>query len=212
MLERFLLEYGGFSSKRGRCHVIVAREMNAALVGDPLDNPGTSVTNVVEQVACDLSRAASFDTMNGRFYAYVPWDPVRRRGWTAMVEFLGDAWSMPVWHDVQRGDAFVEAALAEVRGIQPYALTEMTDLPVLNTVTRLRIEVPGGVVLDDLIDRLGTIQHISQRRFYYVDVAANGPEEALAEAREKLGHHVGAESVQLTTPGAPLDQPRTLPL
>jgi len=212
MLEQFLLEYGGFSANRGRCHVIVDRDADAALVGDPLDNPGTSVTNAIEQVGFDLARATSFDAMRGRLYEYVPWDAVRRREWTALIEFKGDAWSMPVWHELESADAFVEAALAEVRAIQPYALTSMGELTVLNTVTRLRIEVPVGRALDELIEGLGTIQHISQHRFYYVDVAGNSQEDALARARSELSPHIDASAIQPTTPGAPLDQPGTLPL
>jgi hypothetical protein len=183
-----------------------------ALVGDPLDNPGTSVTNAIEQVAFDLARATSIDTMRGQLYEYVPWDPERRREWIALVGFAADAWSMPIWNEASGEDAFVDEALAEVRAIRPYQLTNMSGLRVLNRVTRIRIEVPGGYHFDEMLGRLGSVQHISQRRFYYVDVAANSPDDALSAARQALAPHIDADNVQLTTPGAPLDQPGTLPI
>lgn len=210
-LDQYILEYGGFSVSRGRCHVVLARELERVLVGDPRDNPGTSVTNAIEQVAFDLRRTLSIDLNNGGLYEYVPWDPRRRREWIARIEFRGDAWSMPVWSDADLEDPFVSAAFAAVRLVQPYTLrTLLRDLHVINALVRLRIEADPDLL--DLIARLGTIEHISQRRYFYVDVPATTTQEALATARDALGRHVPPEQIQVTTPNAPLDQPGTLPV
>lgn len=203
-LEQCVLEYEGFSATRGRCHVILDRDASHVLVGDPRDNPGTSVTNAIEQVAFDLTRALALDVSEG-LYEYVPWDVRRRREWIAAVEFAGDAWSLPVWTDADRSIPFVAAAFEAVRRIQPYSLTNMADLQVLNRVFRLRIE--ASPMLDDVIAALGTVQHVSQRRFFYVDVAADSQEHAVRRAQEVLAAHVRPERIAATTPGAPLDQP-----
>jgi len=208
-LEQYVLEYGGFSATRGRCHVILDREGSEALVGDPRDNPGTSVTNAIEQVALDLTRALSVDVKDS-LYQYVPWDVRRRREWIAHVEFRGDAWSMPVWTDADRSRPFVGVAIEQIHKIQPYTLENMSDLQVLNRVFRVRIEAPPQ--MHDLVTEAGTIQHISQRRFFYVDVQADSQEDAVSRARATVGQHIPADHVQATTPGAPLDQPGTLPV
>jgi hypothetical protein len=210
MLEQYVLEYGGFSAARGRCHVVLDRASSQALVGDPRDNPGTSVTNAIEQIGFDLTRTLSVDVSEGRLYEYVPWDPRLRREYTARIEFKGDAWSLPVWDEADLDDQFVAAALAAVRQIQPYALSAMSNLDVVNAIVRLRIEAPAH--LHNVIGTLGTIEHISQHRFFYVDMAARSEEEGLATARKALGRYISPEQVQVTTPNAPLDQPGTLPV
>src|SRR4051812_9911151 len=95
-IEQYLLEYGGFSLSRGRCHVVLDRALDSALVGDPPDNPGTSVTKAVEQVGYELKRSLDLDVRAGagRLYQYVPWDPDVRHERTLLVEFKADAWSM----------------------------------------------------------------------------------------------------------------------
>jgi hypothetical protein len=209
VLEQCVLEYAGFSVARGRCHVVFDRRAADALVGDPRDNPGTSVTNAIEQVASALTRTLSVDLGKGRLHEYVPWDPRMRGQWTARVDFRAGAWSMPVWNDADLDDPFLAAALMAVDEIQPYALSAMTHLDMVNRLVRLRIEAPAA--LHDLIASLGTIEHISQRRLFYVDVEARNREEALETARRMLAQHIDSEQVQMTTPNAPLDQPGTLP-
>jgi hypothetical protein len=212
MLEQYVLEYGGFSSSRGRCHVVVERDSSSAMVGNPGDNPGTSVTNAIEQVAYELSRTLDVDVTKGRLYEYQPWEPAFRRERTLVVEFRGDAWSMPVWTDASRNDPFVKGALELVHKFEPYLLATMKDLKVVNPVVRVRIDAVGDPTLWDLISDIGSIAHVSQRRWFYVDVEAETPEEATAIAREKLGSRVEPGRIKPTTPNAPLDQPESLPL
>lgn len=209
MLEQYVLEYGGFSATRARCHVILDRETSDVLVGDPRDNPGTSVTNAIEQVAFDVTHALSV-SVSGGLYEYASWDIRRRRAWIARVEFHGDACSLPVWTDADRSEPFVAAAVAEIEQIQPYTLTRMGDLPVVNQVFRVRIEAAPH--LHELVAKAGVIQHISQSRFYYVDVQAKSQEDAVNRARAAVAPHVAPEGVQTATRGAPLDQPGTLPM
>lgn len=212
MPDQYVLEYSGFSAARGRCHVVLDHSRSAALVGDPIDNLGTSVTNAIEQIASEIRRVLNLDVTKGRLYQYVPWDVRLRREYTAVVEFHGDAWSLPVWTEVEADDDFVVSALDLVRRYQPYALAGMKELPVVNAVIRVRIDAPVGADIRERISRLGTVEHISQRRFYYVDIAAQTEEEALAVALRELRPEVSPEHVHVTTPNAPLDQPGTLPI
>src|SRR5688572_30145894 len=99
MPDQVILEYGGFSQARGRCHVVFDTHDTRALVGEPLDNPGTSVTNAIEEIAFSLKSSLELDVLRGQLYQYTPWDAVIRQARTLLVEFRGDAWSMPVWTD-----------------------------------------------------------------------------------------------------------------
>lgn len=60
---------------------------------------------------------------------------------------------------------------------------------------------------------LGSLEHISQQRFYYVDVKADGESHALEQARRTASQdaRIDLEKIVVTTPGAPLDQPNSLP-
>ncbi len=211
VLEEQILEYGGYSAARGRCHVIVTRAEQRALVGDPQDNPGTSVTNAIEQIAFDLQRTAGVDVMEGELFQYVPWDVRLRRPLVTRVEFRGDAWSMPVCTPIEEHDGFVRGALSIVHRYQPYALSEMRGVKIINRITRLRIESPLRDDVYERISQIGTIEHISQRRVFYVDVAAESDRAALTAARQSLAPAIPPESVQVTTPNAPLDNPGGLP-
>lgn len=210
MLEQFVLEYGGYSSDRGRCHLILDLASSTALVGDPRDNPGTSVTNAIEQVAADIERVFGTHVGRGRLFEYSPWDPRRRRSWISKVDFRGNAWSMPTWVDADPSDPFVEAATKLVHDVRPYTLANLGHLPLKNTLVRVRIAAPYD--LYEEISDIGTIEHISQRHFFYVDVEASSADDAVRGVRRALAGRIAPEQVQLTTPGAPLDQPGTIPI
>jgi hypothetical protein len=212
MPDQVILEYGGFSQSRGRCHVVFDPQRSRALVGEPLDNPGTSVTNAIEEIAFSLKTSLNVEvTRGGQLYQYAPWDAAVRRERTLLVEFRGDAWSMPVWTDADESE-FLAAALAEVHAIHPYALSAMRHLPLVKSVVRVRVDAAGVTAAHDRLESIGYVAHISQRRFYYVDVRATSDEAAVAVVCEALGGQVGPDGVHATTPNAPLDQPGTLPL
>jgi len=204
VLEQFVMEYRGFSARRGRCHVLLDRELASVLVGDPSDNPGTSVTNAIERVAYEVCEWFGVNAYEEALYQYVPWEPRFRRELTSQVEFEKDAWAMPTWTEADQAGEFLSEALDVVRAIQPYQLTEMTQLEVVNGLVRLRIE--AGFDKYDWIAEVGTIEHISQRRVFYVDVAAGSPNDALSRAREQLSAIVDPELIQVTRTGAPLDR------
>jgi hypothetical protein len=56
-VNEFLLLYRGFAQTTGWCHVVVGDgEIPVALVGQLEDNPGTSVTNAIEEIASILGK------------------------------------------------------------------------------------------------------------------------------------------------------------
>ena len=212
MFEQVILEYGGFSQSHGRCHVVFDPESFRVLVGEPLDNPGTSVTNAIEEIAFSLKTSLDLDVLRGQLYQYAPWDAMVRGERTLLVEFRGDAWSMPAWTDADETDEFVAAALADVHAIQPYALSGMQHLELVKSIVRVRVDATGVPDAYERLESIGYVAHISQFRFYYVDVRAPRDDAAVAVVLEALGEQVGPDAVQATTPKAPLDQPGSLPV
>jgi hypothetical protein len=210
--EQVVLEYGGFSLARGRCHVVFDLEHSQALVGEPLDNPGTAVTNAIEEVAFSLKTSLGLDVSAGQLFQYAPWDLEVRRERTVLVKFHGDAWSMPVWTDATDADPFLIEALAEVHAIKPYTLAAMSHLKLVLSIVRVRVDAAGVPAAHLRLDDVGTVEHISQRRFYYLDVRAPTEEAAISAVHQALGGDVGIDRIQVTTPNAPLDQPGSLPV
>lgn len=209
VLDQYVLVYPGFSLSRGRCHLVVDRESSTVLVGDPRDNPGTSVTNAIEHVAAGIQDALGVDVTKGQLYQYQPWDPLLRRERTFLVEFRGEGLTMPLWGEVPQGEPFVEEGLKLVHALWPYELDQMHAFTVLNGVVRVCIDAVADKTALDMISRIGTIQHISQRRWIYVDVVAPDDAAALKKVRDVAGSVVPA---RVTTPNAPLDQPGSIPV
>lgn len=212
MPEQVVLEYGGFSLARGRCHVVFDPERSHALVGEPLDNPGTAVTNAIEEVAFSLKTSLGIDVSMGQLFQYTPWDAEIRRERTLLVKFHGDMWSMPVWTDPDATDAFLVSALAEVHAIKPYTLTKMSNLTLVLSIVRVRVDAAGVPGAHLRLSDVGTVEHISQRRYYYLDVRAPTEEAAVAAVYKALGGEVPNDRIEVTTPNAPLDQPGSLPV
>lgn len=83
---------------------------------------------------------------------------------------------------------------------------------------RIRIErIDGDTVsrLKKIVEdeELGTLEHITGQSWLYVDVKGEDPDEVIERAMNVLQPYgYTADSITITTAGAPLDQPGSLPV
>ncbi len=75
IVKEYVLVFRGFARKASRCHVVVSNGADGSprvLVGELDDNPGTTVTNAVEEVARGIRRKLVKGRGGFDLYEYVP--------------------------------------------------------------------------------------------------------------------------------------------
>ncbi|HYB24891.1 MAG TPA: hypothetical protein VED41_13900 [Solirubrobacteraceae bacterium] len=105
-MSECILIFRGFGRDPGWCHVIVANDQRGAravLVGELDDNPGTSVTNAIEEVAESIKREFLGGDSRFALYQYVPKDAPTLGPTFYRIEWMGQPgrFAMPVWHKVE---------------------------------------------------------------------------------------------------------------
>ena len=143
-IEQFLLEYQGYVAAPARCHVILSRRATPrpkVLLGELDDNPSTSVTNLIEEVAHDvwvelLDSEGDFD-----LYEFVPrglpdGDPTFYR-----IQWKGGRpFRWPVW---ERVDPSADPWLERVQSLGLVRATGYTsdaiDAPWVDAVRTRRV-------------------------------------------------------------------------
>jgi len=74
-MNEYVLVFRGFARRPSWCHVVVSDATNGdrhVLVGELDDNPGTTVTNAIEEVAHGIRRKIVKGKRNFDLYEYVP--------------------------------------------------------------------------------------------------------------------------------------------
>lgn len=152
ILEEYLLAYKAFSTEPGVCHVVLGRdapEGSAVVVGDPEDNPGTSVTNAIERVASAIDHHLFHDKFDFRLYQYEPRGlPDLKPTFYVVIWRGGRPGSMPTWEPVlPEQDAFLAEASHHFE-IPDYNLENLAGRQVIDAtdpadvVTRLKSARP----------------------------------------------------------------------
>jgi hypothetical protein len=105
-MSQCILVFRGFGRAPSRCHVVVAsdnRGAKAVLVGELDDNPGTTVTNAIEEVAESVKRELLDGDPDFVLYEYVPKGLPSLRPTFYRIEWKGQPghFSMPEWHIVE---------------------------------------------------------------------------------------------------------------
>lgn len=105
-MSQFILVFRGFGRSPSWCHVVVASDTSGAkgvLVGELDDNPGTTVTNALEEVAESVRRELLDGDPNFDLYEYVPMGMPELRPTFYKIEWRGEPghFSMPTWHAVE---------------------------------------------------------------------------------------------------------------
>ena len=71
-MNEYILIFRGFGRSPSWCHAVVDEQGKKVLVGELDDNPGTTVTNAVEEVAEGISRKLLSGDGDFELYEYVP--------------------------------------------------------------------------------------------------------------------------------------------
>jgi hypothetical protein len=147
-MSECILVYRGFARSPGWCHVVVAHDQaggTAVLVGELDDNPGTAVTNALEQIADIVRRELVDGDSDFVLYEYVPKAPPKLEPVFYRIEWRGEParFSMPTWEPVDpkadqwvryfRGKVtdreYTSRALIAQRGLEVLDAREREDLP-----------------------------------------------------------------------------------
>ncbi len=101
-IREYLLQYRGFGAEPGICHVVVAQDDGPAtvLVGAPNENPGTSVTNALEEVSGEISTLILGGERDFRLYQYEPEGLPHRKPTFYRITWTPKAFRMPQWKPV----------------------------------------------------------------------------------------------------------------
>jgi hypothetical protein len=152
-IEEFLLVYEGFGSSTGVSHVV--RSMNGrprVLVGDPEDNPGTSVTNALERVAATVSEYLLDGRTDFDLYEFVPQGPLGDGPTFFRIDWKGGKpFSMPTWHRVSpTEDSWLPTVSDRVRARQYSVrwIRSREEVSVVDGRRRLSSSDPLGWLLD----------------------------------------------------------------
>jgi hypothetical protein len=188
-MSEFILLYRGFANTRGWCHVVTsAPDVPAVLVGQLDDNPGTSVTNAIEEIAALLSAHLFEGANSAEFEVY---EYRIRRLPQPQAEFLRVDWNgehgafaMPTWDRISPADTPALEPLASHVRMTDYtfaALTTERDLAVLDADWRRDVsdEIENPVAL-----RARVVEGEEFRRHVYPTVEAL---RSLAAAVDDVG-------------------------
>jgi len=115
-IREYLLQYRGFGAEPGICHVVVAQNGGPAtvLVGAPKENPGTSVTNALEEVAAQISTLILGGERDFPLYQYEPEGLPYRKPTFYRIVWTPKAFRMPQWEPVTPDTEQPLAPLAKV--------------------------------------------------------------------------------------------------
>jgi len=98
-MNQYILIYRGFGRSPGWCHVVIAEDESAVLVGELDDNPGTTVTNALEQVAESINSRLLKHQADIELYEYVPKGlPELEPTFYRIAWRGGHRFSMPEWN------------------------------------------------------------------------------------------------------------------
>jgi hypothetical protein len=105
-MSQCILVFRGFGRAPSLCHVVVAhndRGDKAVLVGELDDNPGTTVTNAIEQVAENIRHDLLNGDYNFELYEYVPRGLPELKPTFYRIVWKGRSgqYSMPEWQVVE---------------------------------------------------------------------------------------------------------------
>jgi hypothetical protein len=136
-IREYLLRYRGFAAEPGVCHVVVAQNdrSSTVLVGSPEDNPGTSVTNALEQVAAEISTRILDGERNFPLYQYEPEGLPDFRPTFLRVAWTPEAFKMPQWTPVEPEREPLLAPVAEVLpDPEHYEVADLLQRPGLKLI------------------------------------------------------------------------------
>lgn len=144
-----ILVYRGFARAPGWCHVVhgVNEEgAKAVLVGELDDNPGTSVTNAIEEVAASVKREMLGGEGDFTLFEYAPkgMPDLRPTFYQVIWEGQPGHFSVPEWNIVEPGSdpwlrrwrdlvmekGYTAKALIAQRGLEVLDARAREDLPV----------------------------------------------------------------------------------
>ena len=172
-VDEFLLAYRGYSATPGICHVVVAPENGRApraLVGELDDNPGTSTTNAIEEVAEAISRHLLDGSEDFSLFQYQPHGlPDLRPEFYAIEWKGGRPFRWPVW---ERVDASSHPWLSSVRR---YVSAEDYTRDRIDVRTRvIDASRDPRVARDSTTEQIGRPHDIEPPRACAVDVLGIG--------------------------------------
>jgi hypothetical protein len=148
-MSQFILVFRGLGRSPSWCHVVVAsdeRGAKAVLVGELDDNPGTTVTNALEEVAESIRRELLDGDPHFELYEYVPKGLPKLQPTFYKIEWRGQPghFSMPDWQvvepdsdpwlrrirEVVKEKAYTSQALIAERKLKVIDSRQHEDLPV----------------------------------------------------------------------------------
>jgi hypothetical protein len=108
-MSESILIFRGFARRASWCHVVVATDdqgATAVLVGELDDNPGTTVTNALEQVAATITSRLLDGDRHFDLYEYVPIGLPELKPTFYRIEWRGEPgeFSMPTWQTIDPKD------------------------------------------------------------------------------------------------------------
>jgi len=146
-MSEYIFVTRGFAREPVWCHVVIAsgKGRQAVLIGELEDNPGTSATNALEQIAEKVSAELLKDRQGFEFFEYVPKGLPSLEPTFYRIEWGGTPgrFSMPVWNVVApetdwmirffRGrvlpEGYTSKALMSARDIDVFDAREHPDIP-----------------------------------------------------------------------------------
>jgi hypothetical protein len=150
-MSEHILVFRGFARASSWCHVVVGTDRQgrrAVLVGELDDNPGTTATNAIEQVAEAVTSRLLGGDREFELYEYVPKGLPDLAPTFYRIEWKGRAgqFSSPEWHVVDPGsDPWLRTLRSQVmeRDYTSRALIEQRGLKVVDA--RAREELPWAI-------------------------------------------------------------------
>jgi len=151
-MSQQILVYRGFARDPGWCHVIVGRDERtgdtAVLVGELDDNPGTTITNALEEVAEAIKRYVLNGDSDFELYQYSPQGLPDLKPTFYRIEWKGQPgrFSMPVWNVVDpRKDPWLRVLRDQVKehNYTSHALIAERNLQVIDS--RERQDLPTAI-------------------------------------------------------------------
>jgi hypothetical protein len=98
-MNEYILIFRGFGRSPGWCHAVVDKQEKKVLVGELDDNPGTTVTNAVEEVAEGVYGRLLSGDRDFELYEYVPKGLPKLEPTFYRIVWRGQPgrFSMPAW-------------------------------------------------------------------------------------------------------------------